>query len=100
MTTKSYPLRISEDILAISDLRAEDEHLDRSTALRQFLHIGAEEYVLELVEDGRISIGRAAELLQTTIYDIQRIAKKHGVPLSSTPEQAKKSRETTNRLFR
>ena len=100
MTTKAYPLRIPEDILALSRLRAQEEHLDQSTALRQFLHVGAEEYVLGLVAEGRISIGKAAELLKRTIYDVQHIAQKHGIQLGATPEQARKSRETAKKLFK
>ena len=49
MTAIAYPLRIPEEILTISKLRAKEEHVDQTTALRQFLHIGVEEYVLQLV---------------------------------------------------
>ena len=92
MTTTAYPLRIPEEILQISKLRAKEEHVDQATALRQFLHIGVEEYLIQLVSDGRISIGKAAELLQKTVYDIQRVAQKHGIEIGATEEQARKSR--------
>jgi len=99
MTTKAYPLRIPEEIVLLSRLRAQEEHLDQATALRQFLHIGAEEYVLNLVAEGRISTGKAAELLNTTIYDVQRLAQKHGIQIGATREQAKKSRETARKIL-
>lgn len=99
MTTISYPLRVPEEILAVSKIRAVEEHIDQATALRQFLHIGAEEFVIQLVADGRISSGKAAELLNLTHYDLYRIAQKHGMKLSATPEQAQKSRATLKRLL-
>jgi predicted HTH domain antitoxin len=98
MTTTPYPMRIPDEVLALSRLRAQEERLDQATALRQFLHVGAEEYVLKLVADGRISIGRAAELLKTTVYDIQRLAQRHGIEIGATPEQARKSRAIAKRL--
>ncbi len=99
MSTIAYPLRIPEEILTVSKLRVEVEHVDQATALRQFLYIGVEEFVVQLIAEGRISIGKAAELLQTTHYDLYRIAQKHGLKLSATPEQGKKSRETLKKLL-
>lgn len=63
-------------------------------------NIGTEEYVLHLVESGRISIGRAAELLKTPIQDIHRVAEKHGVRLGPTSEQLRKSHETMTKLLK
>ncbi|HIH19823.1 TPA: hypothetical protein HA244_00995 [Candidatus Micrarchaeota archaeon] len=100
METVSYPLRIPEEILALAKLRAKEEYLDQSTALRQMLYLGAEDYVLSLVETGRISVGRAAELLKTSVQDIHRLAEKHGMRIGATGEQQKKSRLTLNRLSR
>lgn len=99
MTTKAYPLRIPEEIIQVSRLRTQEEHVDQATALRQFLHIGAEEYLLHLVSDGRISIGKAAELLNTTIYDLYRLAKRHGIDLGPTSDQTRKGRETAKKVI-
>ena len=99
MSTIAYPLRIPEEILAVSKLRVETEHVDQATALRQFLYVGVEEFVIQMIKEGRISIGRAVELLKTTHYDLYRIAQKHGLKLSATPEQGKKSRETLKKLL-
>ncbi len=99
MTTTPYPLRIPEEILELSRLRAQEEHLDQTTALRQFLYVGAEEYVLHRVAEGRISIGHAAELLKTSVYDLHRLAKQHGIQLGASPEQARKSREMAKKIF-
>ncbi len=98
MTTTAYPIRIPEEIMALSKIRSQEEHLDQTTALRQFLYIGAEEYVVKLVAEGRISIGKAAELLKITVYDIHRIAQKHGIEIGATLKQIRKSREIAKRL--
>ncbi|MBI3051562.1 hypothetical protein HYY74_03825 [Candidatus Woesearchaeota archaeon] len=98
MAAVSYPLRIPEEILALAKLRSKEEYVDQSTAIRQLLHLGAEEYVLGLVESGRISIGRASELLKTSVQDVHRLAEKHGVRLGATVEQQRKSTETMRRL--
>ena len=58
------------------------------------------EYVLGLVADGRISIGKASELLNRSIYDLQHIAQKHGIELGATIEQAKESRETAKKVLK
>ena len=39
------------------------------------------QYVLRLVAEGRISTGRAAELLDVTVYDLYPLAEAHGVEL-------------------
>lgn len=55
--------------------------------------------LLKLLESGRISIGKAAELLKTSVQDIYRLAEKHGVRLGATPEQRKKGLETARKLW-
>ena len=99
MATISYPLRIPEEILALAKLRAKEEYVDQSTAIRQLLYLGAEEYVLGLVESGRNSVGRASELLKVSIQDVHRIAEKHGIRLGATHEQQMKSVENVKKLF-
>ena len=100
METISYPLRIPEEIVALAKLRSKEEYVDQSTALRQLLYIGAEEYILTLVEAGRISVGRAAEMLKVSVQDIYRLAEKHGVQLGATSEQRQRSREILRRLVK
>ena len=63
MKTMPHPVRLPKHLLELADLRAKDEQVDRSTALRQLLYAGATGYVLELLRKGRISLSKAAELL-------------------------------------
>ena len=100
MVKQAYPLRISEEIMDLARLRSRDERVDQSTALRQLLYIGAEEYILSLIEQGRLSVGRAAEMLKISTLDIYRFAEKHGVRLGSTREQRAKSMDTAKRVFK
>lgn len=98
METKAYPLRIPEELITVAKLRGKEEHIDQATALRQLLYRGAEEYVLRMVEAGRISIGKAAELLRTSLQDIHQLAEKHNIRLGATAEQQQKSQEVMRKL--
>jgi hypothetical protein len=84
MKTTPYPVRLPERLLELADLRATEEHVDRSTALRQLLHAGAVAYVLELLGKGRISLSRAAELLDTSPLAIIEQARERGVQLGAS----------------
>ncbi len=99
MESVSYPLRIPNKIMNLAKIRAKHHKLDQSTALRQMLYIGAEDYVLDLLKEGRISIGKGAELLNETIYDLQELARKRNIVLGPTSEQLKQSKKYAEELF-
>lgn len=99
MTTQAYPLRISKEMMEVARLRAHQHHIDQSAALRQLLYLGAEEYVLGLIEEGRVSVSRAAEMLDISPLDIYHAAKKHNIRLGSTAEQWEMSSVTASALF-
>ena len=100
MNTIPYPLRIPREILELAKHKAKEEHADQATALRQILYLGAEDYILHLVESGRVSIGRAAELLGTTIFDIHLLAQRHHIEIGATQERQAESTQTMYRLLR
>jgi predicted HTH domain antitoxin len=83
MKTMPYPVRIPKHLLELADLRAMEEQIDRSTALRQLLHVGAVTYVLDVLAKGRISLSKAAELLDATPLAIVEKAREHGVELGA-----------------
>jgi hypothetical protein len=83
MTTTPYPVRLPKHLLDLADLRAAEEQTDRSTALRQLLHAGAAAYVLALLAKGRISLSRAAELLDVSPLAIFEKARERGVELGA-----------------
>jgi hypothetical protein len=90
-------LRIPKNVIDLANLRTKEEHVDRSTALRQFLYLGARDYVMELYQKGRISLGKAAELLDVSTFDIIRLLKEQGYP-EMTEKQLEKSRNTARSL--
>lgn len=87
MKSKVMPLRIPESLDLIADMCATEQHT------------GAEKYLLNMVSDERISIGRAAEILDTTIHDLHDLAMKYGVELGPTEEQMKRSMATLDTLL-
>lgn len=94
MGTKPYPLRIPNNLMKLAEARSSEEHVDKSTALRQLMYKGAEDYILELISKGRISVSRGAELLDTNVHEIYRLAKKKGVEIGATVDQYEKGEKT------
>jgi predicted HTH domain antitoxin len=90
--TKVVPLRIPECLDEAAALKAEREHTDKATALRQWLYEGAENYVLGLLVEGRVSKGRSAELLGLTIYDINDLIEARGLDVGPSDEQIQQSK--------
>lgn len=84
MSSKSYPMRLAE-------ARAAEERTDRTTALRQLLYAGAEDYAIGLLERGRICASRAARLLDASVQRVHELARERGIQTGSTPEQHERS---------
>ena len=93
------PLRIEEDILKIAELRSKDEHTNKTTAIKQFLYSGAEEYLLRLCSQGRISIGRVAEILHKSVYGLQESAKQKGIELGITAKEYEENKKVAEGLI-
>jgi len=87
METVSYPLRIPAALMELAEMRAREEYVNKTTALKQLLYTGAEDYVLELLARGRISVGKAAELLGKTIYEMQGLMRERRIEAGATVEQ-------------
>ena len=98
MATKSVPLRIPEELLELLDVHTRELRSDRSSVLRQWLWQSAESATVRLVGEGKLSIGKASELLGRSHEDIYRIAQDNGIELGSTSQQRTKSRETLDAL--
>lgn len=86
MRTTPYFLRLPNHLIELANLRAPEERIDRSTALRQLLYAGAEEYALELLGRGRISLLKAAELLNMSTPAMIERAQEHGIQLGGDIE--------------
>jgi predicted HTH domain antitoxin len=99
VASKPYPLRIPENLLSLVDSKAKEDRIDRSTALRQLLYAGAEDYVLELLKLERISVSRAAELLDVSVYKVRELMRERGVGVSPTLEDYNRGQEVASRLL-
>jgi len=99
MTKVSYPLRIPENIMELAELRTKEEHVDKATALRQLIHMGAEDYVLKLYSEGRISLSKAAKLLDKSVHDVIQISRKKGIRAGATDQQQKQSQKTAEQIL-
>ncbi len=96
--SKVAPLRIPEHLDELAGLSAREQHTDKATALRQWIHQGAARYLLELVAEGRVSIGRAAEMLDLSVYDLYHQAGTHGIELGASDEQRQRSHALAAKL--
>ena len=94
MTTRPYPLHIPEGILQLAELRGHEERTDKTTALRQWLYTAAEEYTCTRLAEGRLT----AELLDLSVYDVQRKAQERGLEIGATAEQYRHAVETARQL--
>lgn len=98
MKSKVVPLRIPENLDELAALSAQEQYTDKAATLRQWIHIGAAHYVLRLVAEGRVSVGRAAELLDQSIYDVYRLAETYSIELGASDEQRRQSRSLADKL--
>jgi hypothetical protein len=98
MKSKVIPLRIPENLDELAALNAKEQNTDKATALRQWLHCGAIQYVLKLVAEGRISLERASEVLDLTVYDLQHQAEIQGNELGATDQQRRQSHALIQKL--
>jgi len=98
--TLIQPVRLSEKIKPLIDLKTKEEHISRSVVIKQFVYEGLEGYALELCKRGRLSIGKVAEILERSIYDIQELAKEKNIILSAAEEAAEESEITTKKLIK
>ena len=90
--TVIYPIKLKDEIMPLIELKSKEEHTNKSIVLKQLLYKGLESYVIDLVSIGRLSIGKAAEILDLSIYDIHEIAKSKNLKLSATLDQRQKGK--------
>ena len=98
MTNRPYALRIPDGVLQLAELHGHEEHIDKTTALRQWLYAAAEEYAFKRLAEGRLTLSQTVELLDLSVYDVQRKARKHGIELGATAEQYRQAFETVCQL--
>lgn len=65
---------------------------------KELIHASPEKDMLALTSEGRVSVGRGAELPDASVHDIQRLAQDHGVEIGATVEQYARARELAREL--
>lgn len=86
-------LRIPPELQKAIRYRARREHLDESTATRQLIRLGAEEYAVRLYRDGTLTLNQAAEVASATPREMLDILWEHGVRGNVTLRQHRKALE-------
>lgn len=99
MSGRPYPLRVPENLMELVEAKAREERTDRSTAMRRLLYAGAEEHVMGLIEAERVSVSRAAELLDMSPHRVRDLARKRGISTGSTVEDHRAARNTARDLL-
>lgn len=93
-----YPLKLKEELMPIIELKSKEEHTNKAIVLKQLLYSGLEDYMIRLCARGRLSVGKVAEILDVSVYDVYRIAKGKRIQLTATEEQREKSRKVLEKL--
>ncbi len=90
MGTKPMSARFEKEKMAVIEERAKEEKTDKTTALRRIFERGAKQYRLEKAvkqyQEGKISIGRAAELAGISIWEMMDELKDRNIPNLLTSE--------------
>lgn len=75
--------RVPDELEAELETYVEDEHLDRSTAVRKLLTEGLDEWrrerAVERLADGQITFSKAAELADMSVWDFAQFAREREV---------------------
>ena len=95
-----YPLKLNEEIMPIIELKSKEEHTNKAIVLKQLIYQSLGDYVINLCALGRITVGKAAEILDVSIYDIHRIAREKGKKLTAAKEQMEKSKKLRDYMIK
>ena len=98
MTTIAKTTRLSPELVSGIEYRTKRENVDESTALRQLLHLGLQEYAVQLYKQGKLAIREAAKICNTTLREMLDILAEHGVKGNITYETQRKSLEIVKEL--
>lgn len=90
---RKMSLRIPPDLQKAIRYRARRERLDESTATRQLIQLGAEEYAVRLYRDGKLTLNQAAGVAGVTPREMLDLLWEHGVKGNVTLGQHRKAME-------
>ena len=92
--TETVSVRLDEKTLRALEELAGEFKTDRSEALRRVLAEGLKQVkirrLVELLRQGRISIGRAAELAEVSLYEVLEIVEREQIPYGYSKQDLEK----------
>lgn len=90
-------LTVPKELLEKSEKIAKEKLEDRSTVMRELLALGLKQYMikdaLEMYVEGKISMEKAAELADVSIWKFLDVLKERKIPLRYDLEDIKKEIE-------
>ncbi len=96
--TTRVPDDIEEKIESISRI----EHLDKSTVIRRLLSKAVQDwltdYVLAQYKEGKITIGRAAQMVDIPLREMIAIAAKKGIPFQYSLDDLREDLQAAENL--
>lgn len=79
MTSVAKTTRLPPEVVRGIKYRRRREGVDESTALRQLLRAGLQEYAIQLYKHGQLSLRKASELAHVPVRDMLDQLLEHGV---------------------
>jgi predicted HTH domain antitoxin len=89
---------LPRELLEVIRHRARQEKIDESTAIRQLLALGAENYAVELFRQGKITLSEAARLAGVTVRQMIDVLQRHGIRGNVRLDQQQKALEFVKEL--
>ncbi len=85
--------RMEREIVHMIEETAEEEHIDKTKALKQLVILGRKEYLLQkylqMYREGRCSLDKAAEEVGITIWEMMKEASNAGIQSNETIDEYK-----------
>ena len=94
MTVSAVSVRIDAKTLKDIEFAGRELELDRSEVLRRFLSEAIRQFkikkALELLGQRRVSVGKAAEIAEISIYELMELADRSGIELDYSIQDLEK----------
>ena len=95
--TKSVSIGLSEALADIAELLGDKQGMSASKVIQEWMLRGSVDAVLELLEQGEISSGYAAEALNITRYDLHDLIRDRGLRIGLSEAESALTSKTPQR---
>ena len=90
ISVSTVSVRLDKETIRLLDEIVKDEKAERSDVIRKLLHRALQEWrverALQLLRQGKISVGKAAEFTGMTVSEILELAAEHGITVGYSLE--------------